>query len=240
MENRKGAQMIVISHLNAEQYPDLLDDMFRFRYRVFVEQLGWKGLGNRAKREIDQFDTEFAIHLVVPSPDDPGRVIGCTRFVPTMVGTLTSEYFPHLINLLDLPVGERFYDNSRRAVSEDHRGGRGRESVGGQLSCAVFEFGLALGLQGITAVMDLDYVVTLLSQGLHIKPFGHPKKDGNDTIMAVEIEVSESSLSVARKVYDIDEPVLTPENVRDIREAHHWIHTTGLHSIDKEPSYATN
>ena len=78
----------IITSQNAEDHADLMERVWRFRHAQFVERLGWKELKSEDGREIDRFDTDDAIHLVVEKAE---RIVGYTRLLRTSGPHLLSE-----------------------------------------------------------------------------------------------------------------------------------------------------
>lgn len=83
----------VVRHDNSHRYRKELDQYFRGRYDVFVREQGWKDLERPDGRDIDQFDTEDAIHLLAI---EGSQVIGGFRFNPSTGPTLLNQVFPEL------------------------------------------------------------------------------------------------------------------------------------------------
>ena len=64
----------VIDRQTCSLYAPQLEESFRVRHQVFVDGLGWEDLRQADGREIDQFDTNDAVHLVFL--DDAGHLFG--------------------------------------------------------------------------------------------------------------------------------------------------------------------
>ena len=82
----------VITDANKAAYAAELDQLFRIRHRIYVEEKKWREPSDDG-RETDQFDTEHAVHLVGIRN---GQIIAGSRFIPTTQPHLLSEVFPHL------------------------------------------------------------------------------------------------------------------------------------------------
>jgi acyl-coenzyme A synthetase/AMP-(fatty) acid ligase len=80
----------VVRRANAHLYSAELDGYFRARHTVYVKERGWKDLDRPGGRDIDQFDTADAIHLLAI---DQSRVVGGHRFNPTTGPTLLRQYW---------------------------------------------------------------------------------------------------------------------------------------------------
>lgn len=88
-------------------------DMAHYRYRVFIETLGWE-LETRNNEEYDQFDHDDTLYVL--SKDDEGYVNGCARLLPTSKPYLLSEVFPQLMNGQPVPCSDDVWELSRFAA----------------------------------------------------------------------------------------------------------------------------
>jgi acyl homoserine lactone synthase len=70
-------------------------DLGSYRYRVFVEQLGWKLPSEDEKFERDQYDRDDTVYVL--GRDASGEICGCARLLPTTRPYLLQEVFPHLL-----------------------------------------------------------------------------------------------------------------------------------------------
>jgi acyl homoserine lactone synthase len=94
----------------AELRSSMMADMGLYRYRVFVEKLGWE-LQCEAGLEYDQFDRDDTVYVV--AQDDDGDIIGMARLLPTTRPYLLGEVFPQLMNGLPIPETEEVWELSR-------------------------------------------------------------------------------------------------------------------------------
>ncbi|WP_321885793.1 acyl-homoserine-lactone synthase [Burkholderia cenocepacia] len=89
-----------MNHYLAEARANLsaydLECLARYRYKVFVDHLGWPlPLASRDKEvEWDEFDNEDTLYII--ARDAEGRVCGCARLLPTTKPHLLSTVFPVL------------------------------------------------------------------------------------------------------------------------------------------------
>lgn len=98
----------------AGELPDgLFRKIARYRYKVFVELLGWP-LQNRDGVELDQFDRPDTLYVVALDHND--SVIGCARLLPTTHPYLLGEKFPQLLDGLKPPCSPDIWELSRFAV----------------------------------------------------------------------------------------------------------------------------
>lgn len=82
----------VVRDLRADS--GLAQELYNFRYRVFVEHAGWQ-LPSRHQLEMDQFDTPQAIHLVSRSQD--GSIAGLLRLLPTTTPYMIERLWSDLL-----------------------------------------------------------------------------------------------------------------------------------------------
>lgn len=157
---------------------DLLDEMFRMRYRIVVGEWGWNIPGIAKGYDKDQFDTDETVYIIVQN--DAGAVVACSRMNPTMGPHMLSELFADYCDLQPYPVGPDVWECSRyvtdRAMMAD--------------PVDDFRTRCRLGL-GLT-VFCLDNRISRLSWLTHQKfynlvqrvwktePLGLPRREGDD------------------------------------------------------------
>jgi acyl-homoserine lactone synthase len=54
----------VVTPENEHFYRDEMDQAYRLRHKVFVEEMGWKNMAKPDGREMDQFDTKHAVNML--------------------------------------------------------------------------------------------------------------------------------------------------------------------------------
>src|SRR6478735_2890963 len=95
-------QMIhIVTAENIGAYQCEMEQAYRLRHNVFVDEMGWEDLRKPDGREIDQFDDGRALHMLYIEDD---RVLGYQRMLPSMRPHLLTEVLPHLCEG-DFPVG---------------------------------------------------------------------------------------------------------------------------------------
>ncbi len=95
----------------AESMPaSLLFDIARYRYRVFVEHLGWR-LHAAGPFELDEFDRRDTAYIA--AIDAEGAVVGTARLLPTDRPYLLSEVFPQLMGDAPPPRSAAVWEVSR-------------------------------------------------------------------------------------------------------------------------------
>lgn len=179
----------VIRRDNRHLYPDVLEDYFRLRHRIYVVERKWADLDRPDKREIDQFDTDETVYLLGLE----GRsIIAGMRLVPTMMPTLLSDLFPKLA--LDGPVRRAdVYELSRIFVVPSRRGEHAGPRAEAVIQAAAMEYGLSIGLSAFTIVLESWWLPRLLDQGWAARPLGLPMNIDSMSTIAVIVDINEQA-----------------------------------------------
>lgn len=91
----------------------LYEALGRYRYRVFVERLGWH-LDTLHGIERDQFDRLDTVHVI--AWDEDHGIVGCARLLPTTGPYPLGEVFPQLMDGLLPPCTPDVWELSRFAA----------------------------------------------------------------------------------------------------------------------------
>jgi acyl homoserine lactone synthase len=91
----------------------LMEDVGRYRHKVFVSHLGWP-LRSTGDVEIDEFDGPDAVY--VSSRDKHGQVNGVARLLPTTAPYLLEKVFSSLWGGSELPHSSDVWELSRFAA----------------------------------------------------------------------------------------------------------------------------
>ena len=102
--------MDVVSGAREGLRPDLYSKVVHYRYRIFVERLGWQ-LQTQDGTELDQFDRPDTLYVI--AQDDGRQIIGCARLLPTISPYLLADVFPHLLNGMEPPRAPDVWELSR-------------------------------------------------------------------------------------------------------------------------------
>lgn len=181
----------VISAFNRHLYEDVLEQHFRVRHEIFVEERKWEALRKPDGREIDTYDNEDAIYLLAL---DHRRVLGGSRLYPTTKPTMMSEIFPHLAAVRGCPSDPLVWEWSRFFVSRERRDG----AFNLQLMAAAQEFCLDQGIERLCLVMETWWLPRFQDIGFVVTPLGLPALVENSWTMAATIEIRQESLDVVR------------------------------------------
>ncbi len=192
----------IVTRFNRQAFASQMEQMFRQRYSVFVEQLNWDLPEAKDGLEVDEFDTDDTIYLL--SIDRKGRLQGSKRLNPTMAPHLMSGKFPHLVEG-EVPRGPHIWESSRSCIPASGRG----NGVIGQLFLAMVETSLLFGVRQITFVAGMDFYQTIIRAGWGHVPLGYPQPDasGEDNI-AGSLIIDPIALHNMRRKYGIMQPVV--------------------------------
>ncbi len=184
----------VISAYNAHLYSDVLEDAYRLRHKVFVDERKWMALEKPDKREVDQFDTPSALHFVVLRNK---RVAGYCRLLPTIRPHLLDSVYPWLCERETIPTGPDIFEWTRYCVAREWRYGSAVSDVGSELIVGVFEYCLENGINVLTLQADPMWMTRFHELGCPVRPLGFPTEIDNENVVAFSLAVSENSLKKA-------------------------------------------
>jgi acyl-homoserine lactone synthase len=183
---------VITSH-NRHFYQHMLEEYYRSRHSVFVEERGWRDLASADGREIDRYDNENAIYLLAI---DNGRLVGGLRLYPTLLPHMISEAFPHLPNGRGVLRGPTIFECTRYFIVKERRTGR----ADCRLLAAFQEFCLEEGTTEATAVVEMWWLPRWHQAGFKVRPLGLPTMVENQPCIAAAIEISHDSLLQVRRL----------------------------------------
>lgn len=189
--------MHIVTNRNIDGYRAQLDDAFRLRHKVFVEEKGWSDLYREDGRETDRFDDDHAVHMLYIEAD---RVIGYQRMLPTTRPHLLSDVLTELCEG-DRPVGANIWEWTRYCVEPAHRErGRMLSPVANALLSGIVEWGLETGVDTIVIEMNPLWLLRLVQLHFRVMPLGLPKMIGNEETLAVTASFDKRTLSRLREM----------------------------------------
>jgi acyl homoserine lactone synthase len=173
-----------------------LEGMFRLRYQVFHEKLGWEVQTTPDGLERDAFDDLEEVSYVLAT-DRGGRVDGCWRLLPTTGPYMLRDTFPELLHGLPAPCSSDCFELSRFAVATD-RVDTANASVG-PIAMALMRESAAFAIENnvaryvtvTTPVMER----MLKQQGVHLHRLGPSIRIGVASAVAIIIEVDDQTLA---------------------------------------------
>lgn len=171
-----------ISAANRHLYEDVLEQHFRLRHDIFVEERHWETLRRLDGREFDSYDNEDTVYLLAL---EGRRVIGGHRLYPTTKPSMMSEVFPHLAAVRGCPADPLVWEWSRYFVVRDRRDGK----LNLELMAAVQEFCLNQGIAQVSAIMETWWLPRFHEAGFVVTPLGLPGLVEDAWTMAAIIDI---------------------------------------------------
>lgn len=190
----------VVSCENKHLYESELDQMFRSRHEVFVEDRGWN-LKSFNRREIDEFDNDDSIYLL---DSESGLVNSSVRLVSTEFPTIINEIFPELCTE-GAPRNNQIWESSR-----GHIGRHCKDPMAWiRVMLAELEFSLLWGIEEVVFVIDTFLLPKWVAAGWNLQPLGPPTDIDDESYIACSIKISTAALRMMRDRYRITKPVMT-------------------------------
>lgn len=166
----------------AEMERDLCESMVRHRHRLFVDLLGWRALARADGRDVDGYDADTAVYVLVLDEDRTLRA--SARLVPTIGPHMLADHFAAFVDG-PVPRGPHIFEWSRHAPGDPHWPAAVNEAARLALHRGVLEICLAQGIEALTAVMDRGLLRRARSYGWDCTPLGAPRAYGEGEAVAV-------------------------------------------------------
>ena len=160
----------------------MMTDMWRDRKKVFVDTLGWDVPVVENCFEIDQFDDEHAVYLVV-SDADRTRHLASVRLLPSTRPHILGDIFPQL-SAAPVPRGPGTWEITRLCMSPSLSGVRQAMLIRRELALGLIEYALANGITRYTQVHLASHLPQLLAVGWDCEPLGFPVEAEGQLLMA--------------------------------------------------------
>jgi N-acyl-L-homoserine lactone synthetase len=165
----------------------LFRSMFEERKRVFVDLLRWEVPVIAGRYEIDQFDNDRAVYIVVTGDDGEHRA--SARLLPTTHDHILGTIFPDLCDEAP-PRGTAILEITRFCLARKLRA-RERLEVRNQLVTALVEYALAHQIRSFTGVAEWPWFQQILSFGWTCRPLGLPTFEDGRSLVALQIDVDD-------------------------------------------------
>ena len=186
----------IVNAGNASQYSKEMAQAYRLRHSVFVEERHWEALRKGDGREVDQFDTSHAIHIMEIGG---GKVVGYSRLLPTVESHLLTDVYPHLAQK-PIPQAADVFEWTRYCVAREARGERAVGNVGSRLFYSVLEYAWSEGLSALTMETDPLWITRFCDLGFNVKALGLPTEIDGEPVVALCVELSEATVHKARRM----------------------------------------
>jgi acyl-homoserine lactone synthase len=197
----------IVTAENIQLYRPEMEQAYRLRHQVFVDEMKWEDLRKPDSREIDQFDNAHAMHMLYICD---GELLGYQRMLPTTTPHLLSDVMPHLCDG-ERPVGVNVWEWTRYCVKLGHRDrGRTLSPIGNALLSAIVEWGLENGVDRIIIQMDPIWMLRLVQLHFRVDPLGFPQRMKTGDTIAVTAGFNRNTLRRLHEMRGNDSSVLLP------------------------------
>ncbi|MGH6839970.1 MAG: acyl-homoserine-lactone synthase [Methylocella sp.] len=196
----------IVTPENDYLYRDEMEQAYRLRHQVFVEEMGWTELAKADGRQIDQFDNKHTAHMLYI---EQGQVLGYQRLLPTTRPHLLSEIMPQLCEV-ERPVGAHIWEISRHCVAPGHRnGGLYASRIGNALGSGLLEWALECGVSKFIIEIEPMGLLPLVQLHFQPLPLGLPSKVNGREVLAVTLTFDGRTLERFREIRGNRRRVLT-------------------------------
>lgn len=160
--------------------------MFEERKRVFVDLLGWDIPTLADRYEIDQFDDDEAVYIVVT--DAQGNHQGSARLLRTDRSHILDTIFPALCNG-DVPTGPEIREITRFCFARSLKASE-RRAVRNRLISALVEHALSVGITTYSGVAGRGWFEQIRAFGWDCTPLGYGEMDEYRGLAALRIVIT--------------------------------------------------
>lgn len=175
-----------------ELSPTLENALAAYRYKIFIERLGWP-LPVEKGEERDQFDHPETLYVMTREPD--GTICGCARLLPTTEPYLLSEVFEHLLAGAPVPRSREVWELSRFAAATVEENSSIDATVNTRcLLAAAVKVAAEHGAKRLITVSPLGIERLLHRMGVHAHRAGPPTLLDGKPIFACWIEIDQQTL----------------------------------------------
>ncbi|HDZ8879036.1 acyl-homoserine-lactone synthase [Aeromonas dhakensis] len=181
--------MHIITGTTASLGHALSSQMFEYRYRVFVETLGWE-LDCTYGVEKDQFDREDTVYVIALKAN--GMFVGVARLLNTTHPYLLGNVFTQLLADQPVPCEPDVWELSRFAMMDFDKPACTRSQIDSltvmPLLRATLNCAADLGARGLVTVSPLGVERLLRRYGAFAKRLGQPAIVNGYALIACWIE----------------------------------------------------
>lgn len=200
----------IITHARPDLGNPVLRTMHAARKRVFVDLLGWQIPVRDDHYEIDDFDTQAAIYLVLTGPGGEHRA--SARLLPTTAPHILDTLFSSLCEG-PVPRGSDTYEITRFCLDRALPARERRRARNG-LVAALAHHAPQLGIARYTGVAERGWLEQILAFGWHCHLLGPTRRFGGAELGALGIEINAATPALLAR-NGICPGEAGPEDVRD-------------------------
>lgn len=164
----------------------ILRAMFAARKSVFVDLLKWNVPVIDDLYEVDEFDTEDAIYLVLC--DEDGNHLGSTRLLPTIKPHILDSLYPELCAEAP-PRGPTIFEITRFCLDRRSFASQ-RRKIRDTLVSALADYALGNGITAYSAIADQQWAMQISNFGWRYELLGSPRACAGRMLVAFHILVT--------------------------------------------------
>lgn len=183
--------MVYVAGKRKELPLHLVEEVGRYRHKVFISQLGWP-LPSNGDIESDEFDGPDAVY--VSSKDKHDQVNGVARLLPTTAPYLLEKIFPSLWDGSDLPHSAEVWELSRFAamdfITDASPGNLSSTHHAESLFRQVVKVAQESGAHTLITVSPLGVERLLRANGFRSSRAGTPMRCGREYITSLIIDIA--------------------------------------------------
>jgi acyl-homoserine lactone synthase len=203
----------VVTPENELFFRDEMEQAYRLRHHVFVNEMGWQNLAKPDGREIDQFDNKHAVHMLYK---EGGKVLGYQRFLPSTRPHLLSEVMPDSCEV-ERPAGAHIWECTRFCVDRSRREkGRAVCPITNMLLIAAVEWGLECGISKYIIEINPSWILRMIQLRFRPIPLGLPRPFDGQEIIAVIAAFDRRTLERLREFQGSKRRVVTESLERPV------------------------
>ena len=180
-------------------------EMFAARKQVFIDALKWDLKATDGLYEIDEYDHEDTIYLIVVDTETGGH-LGSVRLLPSLGPHLLGDKFAALC-VDGVPRGADIYEITRMVMQP----GLTRDAatrVRDRLAIAILEYALAHEVRHYTMMTHMAFLSAVIATGWDCEPLGMPQEMDGVSVAALRIDVDAPTLARLRVQLNLVDPVL--------------------------------
>ncbi len=177
-----------------------IHELAQYRHRVFVERLGWQ-LQGEPGIEFDAFDRPDTVYVIARG--EHGRIVGCSRLLPTTAPYLLSHVFPELLEGCPPPCSPQIWELSRFAAMDLEDDGASNFGITSSptavaLLRASMRIAYERGASELVTVSPLGIERLLRKAGFEATRFGPAMLIGEHWLFACRIAVTARDAALAQ------------------------------------------
>ncbi|MBM3632244.1 MAG: hypothetical protein FJX03_00840 [Alphaproteobacteria bacterium] len=205
--------LCIINPYNKKLFERELNDFFKLRKVVLIDQRGWT-LSSYDGKEIDDYDHDQA-HYLIYRAQQTGEVLGGVRLTPTLAPNLTLDKFSHLI---DSPIGftpsQEIWESSRLVTvrRQETTSKRILKDITLSLFIGMVEYGLYQNIHSLLMLTEIRLERIGRMVQWHLKRLGPVEVVGNTFAVVGLADVSEMTKKHIRDSGNFWKPVFWQQN----------------------------